>query len=35
MRERALVCGGEFTAGYLNGSGFQVKARLPYQAGAL
>jgi signal transduction histidine kinase len=34
MRERALVCGGEFTAGPLNGSGFQVKARLPYQAGA-
>jgi signal transduction histidine kinase len=34
MRERALVCGGEFTAGPLNGSGFQVRARLPYQAGA-
>jgi signal transduction histidine kinase len=34
MRERALVCGGEFTAGPLNESGFQVKARLPYQAGA-
>ena len=30
MRERALVCGGELTAGPLNGSGFQVKARLPY-----
>ena len=34
MRERALACGGEFTAGPRNGSGFQIKARLPYQAGA-
>jgi signal transduction histidine kinase len=34
IRERALACGGEFTAGPLNGSGFQVKARLPYQAEA-
>src|SRR5262249_3376737 len=34
MGERALVCGGEFTAGHRSGSGFQVKARLPYQAGA-
>lgn len=34
MRERALVCGGEFTAGPRGGSGFQVKACLPYQAGA-
>jgi signal transduction histidine kinase len=35
MRERALVCGGELTAGPLAGSGFQVKARLPYTAGSL
>ena len=34
MRERALVCGGELTAGPRSGSGFQVKARLPYQPGA-
>jgi signal transduction histidine kinase len=34
MRERALVCGGEFAAGYRDGSGFQVSARLPYRAGA-
>jgi signal transduction histidine kinase len=34
MRERALVCGGEFTAGPRNGSGFQIKASLLYQAGA-
>lgn len=34
MRERALVCGGDLTAGPVNGSGFQVKARLPYTAGA-
>jgi signal transduction histidine kinase len=32
MRERALACGGEFTAGPQSGSGFRVKARLPYQA---
>lgn len=34
MRERALACGGEFTAGPRNGGGFQVKARLPYQESA-
>ncbi|HEX4834594.1 MAG TPA: sensor histidine kinase [Trebonia sp.] len=33
MRERALVCGGELTAGPLGEGGFRVKARLPYQAG--
>jgi signal transduction histidine kinase len=32
MRERALACGGEFTAGPHSGSGFRVNARLPYQA---
>lgn len=32
MRERALVCGGELTAGPLDLGGFQVKARLPYTA---
>jgi signal transduction histidine kinase len=34
MRERAVVCGGELTAGPRSGSGFEVKARLPYHAGA-
>jgi signal transduction histidine kinase len=34
MRERALICGGELTASPLDGSGFQVKARLPYTAGS-
>lgn len=34
MRERARVCGGELTAGPLAGSGFQVKARLPYTVGS-
>jgi signal transduction histidine kinase len=34
MRERALVCGGELTAGPLEDRGFRVKARLPYPAGS-
>jgi signal transduction histidine kinase len=34
MRERALARGGEFTAGPRSGSGFQVKACLPYPARA-
>ena len=30
MRERALACGGELTAGPRDGPGFRVTARLPY-----
>jgi glucose-6-phosphate-specific signal transduction histidine kinase len=34
MRERANLCGGDFTAGALPGGGFEVNATLPLPAAA-